>query len=193
MATRSTPQRIVGAARRLLERGGADAVTMRRVGSAVGITAMAIYGHYPDRKALLDAVADQGFEELAAQYPRQRLPAGLEPRLFKLTDTYVAYALAHPRLFELMFLAPRAGARRYPQDFKAGRSPTANPLAAVLEAGMASGELRDDDPWEIAFELGALLEGFVMLYLGGRIDATTTQFRALIRRSVRRHLHGIRR
>jgi AcrR family transcriptional regulator len=193
MATGSTPQRIVGAARRLLERDGRDAVTMRRVAGVVGITAMAIYHHYPDRAALLDAVADQGFEELAARYARGRLPAGFEPCLFKMTDIYVAHALAHPRLFELMFLAPRPGARRFPQDFRAGRSPTASPLAAAIEAGMASRELRDDDPWEIAFELGALLEGFLLLYLGGRIDATAARFRALIRRSLRRHLHGIRR
>ena len=193
MATSSTPKRIVAAARRLLERGGADAVTMRGVAGAVGVTAMAIYGHYPDRAAVLGAVADQGFAELAARNAGQRLPAGFEARLFKMVDLYIAYALAHPRLFELMFLAPRAGARRYPQDFKAGRSPTASQLAAAIEAGIASGELRADDAWEIAFELGALLEGFLMLYLGGRIDTTPAGLRALVRRSVRRHLHGIRR
>jgi hypothetical protein len=56
---------------------------------------------------------------------------------------------------------------------------------------MARGELRTDDPWEIAFEIGALLEGLVMLYLGGRIGGGPRQLRALIRRSIRRYLHGI--
>lgn len=191
MARAATADRIIAAARRLLEREGAEAVTMRRVGDAVGITAMAIYRHYPDRAALLNAVADQGFAELAVAVQRMRLPAGLEPRLQRMADVYVDHALAHPRLFELMFLTPRKGARRYPRDFKAGRSPTINPTVAMLQDSMTRGELRADDPWEIAFEMGALLEGLVMLYLGGRIGGGPRQLRALIRRSIRRHLHGI--
>jgi AcrR family transcriptional regulator len=191
MVRTPTADRIIAAARRLLEREGAEAVTMRRVGDAAGITAMAIYRHYPDRAALLNAVADQGFAELAAAGQRMRLPAGLEPQLQRMADLYVDHALAHPRLFELMFLAPREGARRYPRDFKAGRSPTLNPSVAVLQEGMDRGELRADDPWEIAFEMGALLEGLVMLYLGGRIGGGPRQLRALIRRSIRRYLHGI--
>jgi AcrR family transcriptional regulator len=191
MATAPTAQRILVAARRLLDRKGAEAVTMRRVANAVGITAMAIYRHYPDRAALLNALADQGFAKLAAGFARKRLPVEIESRLLKIADLYVDHALAHPRLFELMFLAPRPGARRYPQDFKAGRSPTANLFAAAVKAGMESGELRDDDYWEITFETGALLEGFIMLYLGGRIDTSVAGFRALIRRSFRRYLHGI--
>jgi AcrR family transcriptional regulator len=191
MAAAPTADRIIAAARRLLEREGAEAVTMRRVGDAVGITAMAIYRHYPDRAALINAVADRGFAELAAATQRTRLPAGIEPQLLRLIDVYVDHALAHPRLFELMVLAPRKGARRYPRDFKAGRSPTLNPIVALLQDSMARGELRVDDPWEIAFEMGALVEGLVMLYVGGRLSGGPRQLRALIRRSIRRHLHGI--
>ena len=191
MARAPTADRIIAAARRLLEREGAEAVTMRRVGDAVGITAMAIYRHYPDRAALLDAMADLGFAELGAALQRTRLPARTELRLLRLVDVYLDHALAHPRLFQLMFLAPRRGARRYPRDFKAGRSPTANPFIAALQDGMKRGELRTDDPWEITFEMGALLEGMVMLYLGGRIGGGPRQLRALIRRSIRRYLHGI--
>ena len=62
-----------------------------------------------------------------------RFPARIEPRLLKMANLYVDHALAHPRLFELMFLAPREGARRYPHDFKAGRSPTANQLVPALQ------------------------------------------------------------
>ena len=61
-----TADKIRAAARRLLEKQGLEAVSMRRVGEAVGITAMAIYRHYPDRAALLNAVADEGFQELGS-------------------------------------------------------------------------------------------------------------------------------
>ncbi|HEY0988043.1 MAG TPA: TetR/AcrR family transcriptional regulator [Kofleriaceae bacterium] len=192
MKAAPTARRVAAAARRLLDREGADAVTMRRVGDAVGITAMAIYRHYPDRAALLNALADQGFAELAAALGNRRLPRDVEARLLRMVDIGVDYALAHPRLFELMFLAPRQGARRYPRDFKAGRSPTGNVLIASIEEGMASGVLRDDDPWEVMFEIGALIDGLVMLYLGGRMEGSPARFRALCKRALRRHLDGIK-
>lgn len=56
---------------------------------------------------------------------------------------------------------------------------------------METGYLRDDDPWEITFEMGALIQGLIMLYLGGRIEGSAARFRALLQRSLRRYLHGI--
>jgi AcrR family transcriptional regulator len=192
MNARPTVEKILMAARRLLDKEGAGAVTMRRVGDAVGITAMAIYRHYGDREALLNAIADQGFEELAARLAAMRFAGGVEQRLTKMGEIYLDHALDHPRLFELMFLEAREGARRYPHDFKAGRSPTVNVMVNVVKEGMDAGVFRKGDAWEIVFEMGALSHGLIMLYLGGRMDATPAGFRSLYRRSFRRYLRGIR-
>jgi hypothetical protein len=105
---------------------------------------------------------------------------------------YLDHALQYPRLFELMFLKPRIRARRYPRDFKAGLSPTANLMVEVIKEGMANGSFRDDDPWEITFEIGALSHGLIMLYLGGRMSVSAAGFRALYQRSFRRYIDGIR-
>jgi AcrR family transcriptional regulator len=192
MTTAPTVQRIATAARRLLDKEGADAVTMRRVASAVGITPMAVYRHYPNRAGLLNALADAGFDELAARLAEVRSVGDLEKRLTNILNIYLEHALQNPRLFELMFMSRREGARRYPQDFKAGRSPTANPMAELIREGMATGYFRKDDAWEIIFEMGALLQGLVMLYLGGRMAVSPARFRAFCHRSFRRYLHGIR-
>jgi len=192
MATPATAQRIAVAARRLLDKEGAEAVTMRRVAEAAGITAMAIYRHYPDRASLLNALADKGFEELAQELKRRRFTGDLETRLMKMADLYLDHALENPRLFGLMFLKPRQGARQYPRDFRARKSPTATLMADLIAAGMAEGELVKDDHWEITFEMGALFQGLIMLYLGGRMGLTPAAFRALYRRSFRRYLNGIR-
>ena len=63
----STAGSIANAARLLLDEEGVEAVTMRRVARGVGLTAMAIYRHYPDRKGLLNALVDEGFRELSEQ------------------------------------------------------------------------------------------------------------------------------
>ena len=187
----NTALKIAQAARRLLDKEGVEAVSMRRVAEAVGITPMAIYRHYPDREALLKALADEGFEELAASLKGKRFTGDLETRLAKMADLYLDHALENPRLFELMFLTKRQGARQYPQDFKARKSPTATLIADVVAEGMASGELKEDDHWEITFEMGALSHGLIMLYLGGRMAVTPAQFRALHRRAFRRYFDGI--
>jgi len=91
-----------------------------------------------------------------------------------------------------MFLKPREGARRYPRDFKVGRSPTANLMVEAVREGMKRSHFREDDPWEIVFEMGALSHGLIMLYLGGRMGGNPANFRALYRRSFRRYINGIR-
>jgi AcrR family transcriptional regulator len=192
MVTHGTADRIAKAARQLLITGGAEAVTMRRVAEATGISAMAIYRHYPDRAALLNALADEGFAKLSAFLKRRRFTGDCATRLAKMAEVYLDHALVNPRLFDLMFLEPREGARRYPQDFKSRKSPTATLMADVIAQGMVHGEFKQDDCWEITFEMGALSHGLIMLYLGGRIQMSQQAFRALYRRSFRRYLNGIR-
>jgi AcrR family transcriptional regulator len=192
MTRKSTAEKIAAAARKLLDREGAEAVTMRRVAKAVGITPMALYRHFADREGLLNALADAGFEQLAAKVATADRPGEPEERLMKNLDVFLDFGLEKPRLFELMFLKRREGARQFPGDFRAGRSPTAKYSAAALEAGMKQGIFRRDDVWEITFEVGALLQGLVMLYVGGRVGTSEQDFRAMCHRAFGRYLHGIR-
>ncbi len=188
----STSASILIAARKILDEEGLAAVAMRPVAERVGITPMAIYRHYADRACLLNAVADEGFHELATQLQTLQLSGGVEERLVQLANVFLDAALQYPNLYQLMFLAPREGARVYPKDFKARRSPTFNPTVKILEEGMRAGELRPDDPIEIVFELSALSHGLIVLYLGGRVALSDKQFRKLYQRSFRRYLHGLR-
>lgn len=189
---KDTAERILEATGELLDREGADAVSMRRVAAAVGITAMAVYRHFPNRQGLLNAVADAGFRDFAERLNRAPQDEVWEARMHRILETWLDFALENPKLFDLMFLRRRSGARQFPEDFRAGLSPTANVLAAVIEEGMRQGGLRQDDAWEITFEMGALLQGLLMLYLGGRISGSGADFRAQCYRSLRRYCDGIR-
>lgn len=192
MKVEPTSDRIAAEARKLLDAEGVDAVTMRRVAAAVGITAMAVYRHYPDRDGLLNAVADEGFSELAARLSAARLRGDLMTRMRKVLDVNLDFALEQPRLFELMFLRNRPGARQFPRDFASGKSPTANQLAELMAEGIREGVYQEVDIWEVAFESGALLQGLVMLYQGGRVAGTEAEFRRICHRAMERYLNGIR-
>ncbi len=189
--TETTGQRVSAAAAQLLHQEGAGGVTMRRVAAAVGITPMALYRHYANRNGLLNALADAGFAEVSERLSGTHLRGSLEHRLLQILDVYLDFAFEKPHLFELMFLTKREGARVFPDDFRARRSPTANVSADAIAHAMGTGHFRKDDVWEIVFETGALMQGLVMLYVGGRVALTPGQFRALCHRSFRRYAHGI--
>jgi AcrR family transcriptional regulator len=188
----TTTQRISAAARQLLDQEGAEGVTMRRVASAIGMTPMALYRHYPNRDGLLNTVADAGFVELATKLADLRLTGRIDRQLLKILDVFLDHAFDNPRLFELMFLTKREGARQYPEDFRMRQSPTANVSADVIARAMETGYFRKDDVWEIVFETGALMQGLIMLYLGGRMAMSSSEFRAFCHRSFGRYFNGIR-
>lgn len=70
---------IVDTARRIVEMGGIDALTMRRVAQELGIAPMAIYRHVRDKDELLVLLLDAAYAELApprpSSSPRARLAA----------------------------------------------------------------------------------------------------------------------
>ncbi len=187
-----TAARIAEAARAILDSEGHTGVTVRRVAAAVGITPMAVYRHYPDHQGLLNALAEQGFAELAVKLSALPLSGRPEDALTRVLDTYLDFGFDNPRVFELMFLQRREGARQFPKDFRARKSPTANLFADVLRHGMDAGYFREDDCWEITFEMGALLQGLMMLFLGGRVGMSKARFRRYCRRAFERYLDGIR-
>src|SRR5436189_4662919 len=101
---KGTGAAILAAGLRLLEKGGQEAVTMRRVAKAVGVTAMAIYHHFPDRDALLRALADAESDRIAALFDRWPARGSPVRRLGRIAESYVGYAFARPRLFAFLFL-----------------------------------------------------------------------------------------
>ncbi|TQM45954.1 TetR/AcrR family transcriptional regulator [Pseudonocardia cypriaca] len=187
----ATALRIAAAARGVLIEEGSAAVTMRRIAAAVAVTPMAIYRHYPDRDALLAAVADECFAELARDWAAHAGDGGVAG-LDRLLSAHLDLALGRPHLYSFLFTEPRPGARRYPADFRAGGSPTLNVLATALEAGVRRGEIGTDDVWETALLLASQLHGLVQLYHGGRIGLSEDEFRSLCRRAVGRIVDGIR-
>lgn len=186
MSSDTTASRILAAAHALFDAQGAEAVTMRRVAAEVGLSAMAIYRHFPNREALLERLSNDSFEEAARTWKahaRQREP---RRRLLAMLESYLDYALAHPHLFDHAFGLPREDARRFPEDFRARRSPTLNLIADAIVEGMAQGTLRKLDEWELAMDLWAHAHGLIALYRAGRFSYDQNRFRTFYRASTGR-------
>lgn len=192
MTRLTTAEKILRAAHKLFDREGADALTMRRVAELVGITPMAIYRHFPNREALLKRISDDGFQSVADTWREHAAGEDIIGRLHATQVLYLDYALAHPHLFDHAFSVRRDDARRFPEDFRARRSPTLNVVADTVAEGMRDGVLRKDDPWDVAMTLWAHAHGLIALYRAGRFSYDDRSFRAFYRASIGRLLDGIK-
>lgn len=184
-------ERIAEAALAILEREGAQAVSMRRVAQEVGVTPMAIYHHYTNREALLQALVYREFDQLNARVERNAMPPGEPGDFIRAADTFIAYALERPHMFDYIYTAQRPRPVRYPDDFRAGKSPAMTLLADQVAAAMERGELRQGDAWDVALQFWAHAHGYLTLYRAGWFTLDEPAFRALYREAVARLLEGL--
>ncbi|GAB3389214.1 TetR/AcrR family transcriptional regulator [Lysobacter fragariae] len=180
------------AARALFERDGAQAVSMRRVAQACDLSAMAIYRHFPNREALLKRISDDSFDEISRHWLARNRGGDALSRVIALQRIYLDYALSHPHLFDHAFSARRSDARRYPDDFRAGLSPTLSVAAEAVAEAMQAGLLRKDDAWDVAMTLWAHTHGLVALYRAGRFSLEEAPFRRFYDASLQRLLDGLK-
>jgi AcrR family transcriptional regulator len=88
---------IVSAALALLDREGAEALTMRRLGGELGVEAMSLYRHVADRAALIRALADHLLAEIEPHVGEEEWPDALRTFAGELRSL----ARRHPAAFAL--------------------------------------------------------------------------------------------
>jgi len=95
---------ILKAAVKLADRDGLEALSMRRLGRELGVEAMSLYNHVPNKEALLNGMVEVLLEELevALDAPGD----SWEERLRKAFRSYLQLARAHPNVFPLFTMRP---------------------------------------------------------------------------------------
>lgn len=90
----------------LAERDG-DGLSLREIARDVGVSATAVYRHFPDKSALMTALAREGLTRLAAAQRQAAEAQDSGAKSFSATGrAYVRFALANPALFRLIFASP---------------------------------------------------------------------------------------
>ncbi len=94
---------LIQAAISLLHKEGADALSLRSVAAAAGVSHMAPYAHFKNKKQLLQSVAAWGFTALANKMERDaRESSPREHPALSYGSTYISFALEHTALYRLM-------------------------------------------------------------------------------------------
>lgn len=100
-----SPDDILAAALGIIDEAGVDALSMRRLASALGIEAMSLYHHFPDKDAILDGVVGRVFGEMRVAEP---FP---EEWMVMAEEMFVAFRrvlLEHPNAISLLARRPLA-------------------------------------------------------------------------------------
>ena len=161
---------LVAAAAALLERDGAEALSFRAVARAAGVSQAAPYNHFSGRDDLLATVAEAGFRALhASQIAAAGQAAPGLSRVIGLGTDYLAFAIARPQLYRLMFGVGVANWCAYPAVDEAKHqtfAPFRTALLDYLGAGTPPATL------DAAAHAGwALVHGLSMLRLDGSAAA----------------------
>jgi AcrR family transcriptional regulator len=186
-----TRQKLLNCALEEIERVGVEAFSLRSVSAAAGITPMAVYRHFPNKQELLEAAGREAFDEWKRRVEAIRAADPID-WLRQAGKLYLVYALDEPARFDACFVLRTGVERRYPRDFRAGKSPAVSLAVERVEAAQAAGTLVAADALEIAMIFWCQLHGLAMLQRSGRMAMSRTAFLALGARAVDHVLDGFR-
>jgi AcrR family transcriptional regulator len=169
-------QAILDAALHLFIEQGFEKVSMRNIADAIEYSPATIYLNFKDKNELLLALQTQGFglmnEQLrtvsAIEHPAAQLQA--------IGEQFLAFALAHPELFELMFImnGPMVAAQACGDTAVwAGGCSAFGLLEQTVQRGIDTGVFRSQNAQTTALMLWAQVHGLAALYLRQRLIVLT--------------------
>ena len=179
MPARATPRRakrktyhhgalretLISTAVELLDAGGREAVNVREAARRAGVSPGAPFRHFPDRAALLAALASEIAAEFRSFSDEAIARAGANPlRQFRAMGlAYIRYAIAHPRRFQLLHAetcADRAALALFTRDADA---------VALIARAQREGLLQPGPPEAVHLASQAITYGLARMIVDGHL------------------------
>jgi AcrR family transcriptional regulator len=159
--------RLCDVAEHLFALHGADAVTIRQLAAALGVSTMTPYRYFKDKDAILAAVRARAFDRHAEALETARAALAKDPvaRSNAIGQAYVRFALENPEAYKLMFDVRQPSAADYPDFVRAAERSHAT-MTAHLKDLAAEGLFTGDADY-VGHLYWAALHGPIMLQLSG--------------------------
>lgn len=152
-----------------IRRDGVDGLTLRDIGARLGVSRTALYRHFADKRALLAAVATEGFATLRLQLVAAWEDGGRGRTAFDAMGTaYIRFAADNPAHYRVMF-----GGFVEPTPSDPGlTTEAAGAFQALVDALVGlqrGGVVRGDDTVTMARFVWAVVHGVALLGIDGRL------------------------
>jgi len=148
---------------------GIDGLTLREIGARLGVSRTALYRHFADKRALLAAVATEGFRMLRQQLIAAWEDGGRGRAAFEAMGVaYVRFAAANPAHYRVMFggfVDPNA----CDPELAAEAAGAFRALVDALAALQRDAAVRGDDTMLMARYVWAVVHGVAMLGIDGQL------------------------
>lgn len=148
---------------------GVEALTLRKIGGRVGVSRTALYRHFADKRALLAAVATEGFRTLRGELSSAWEHGGRGPAAFDaMGAAYVRFAVTNPSHYRVMFggfVDPAVSEPELAAEATGAFAALVEAVAALQREGM----LRPDDTVQMARFVWAVVHGVAMLGIDGQL------------------------
>ena len=148
---------------------GVDGLTLREIGARLGVSHAAIYRHFTDKRALLTAVATEGFRTLRQQLVTAWEDGGRGPAASEAMGVaYVRFAVANPSHYRVMFsrfVDPKPKDPQLAAEAGGAFQVLVDAVAALQQQGL----VHRDDPVLIARFVWSVVHGVAMLAIDGQI------------------------
>jgi len=168
MQKRNLKNELLEAAENRIQNGGVRALSLRKLAKDAGVTTMATYHHFANKKALLVEIAIRGFDSLAREMSRSSKNAkSPKQAVTGIMRAYFHFALEKPEIYHLMFGREIQGKQLIP-EFKSAANRSFYIMAEAVKAHLDnSGHEVDADPVGLSF--WGTLHGLVCLVTDGTI------------------------
>jgi AcrR family transcriptional regulator len=158
-------EEIIAATATLLEKtGDMDAVSIRAIADAVGVSSPSIYLHFPDKTALLYAVCQERFGELDQMMEDAAgLASDALDEIRRRGRAYIHFGLRHPEQYRILFME-RDEPLGFSEDHLADTSAFDHMVVTVGRA-MRAGLIDDGDPTVVTVGLWSAVHGLTSLLI----------------------------
>lgn len=149
----------------ILARDGIEALSLRSLARATGVTQAAPYSHFRDKDDLLAAIAETGFQRLAVNMAESaasvRTP---QEKIEQLMIAYIRFAQENKPLFGIMFGRELADMKKYPT-----LAMTAGKSYALISAALSRRQNTAEDTAFLTVAVWSLCHGLTTLIIDEKL------------------------
>jgi AcrR family transcriptional regulator len=171
---------------------GVDGLTLREIGARLGVSRTALYRHFADKRALLAAVATEGFRTLRQQLVEAWEDGDRSRAAFDAMGVgYVRFAVDNPSHYRVMFggfLDPKTCDPELAAEAAGAFQALVDAIAALQQHSV----LRRDDTQKMATFVWSVVHGVAMLAIDGQLREPVG-VDGLMRYALERLRNGIKR
>ncbi len=167
---------LLEATAKIIVEEGVEKVTMRSLSQQIGVSRTAPYRHFPDKTALLCAVAEDGFDRLKTHLQMVTRDTSMDAlsRFQNMAQAYVDFAVTNSAYYQLMFGKEVIATQPPPIELQAAAKSAFYEVISAIEACQKEGYMRQEDSLSLANVAWATTHGLSTLLIDGQIQTEDT-------------------